>query len=394
MKKIARHLPGNIFRTVRSLSPAVLAFLVSCSQPRNEETIKSEINQYKKQITELNKQIEVLEQELASSGSDNPGGVKVPVRVRELRQGTFRHFIQVSGTAESVSAAFISPEVSGQLKEIFVEEGDYVNKGELLARLNTEITEASIAEVQSQLDLAIVVFEKQSRLWEKNIGSEMQYLNAKTNKESLEKRLETLQSQLDMAIIKSPVNGVVEEIFLKKGELALPGVQMLQVVNLDEVYINAEVSETYLPHVKEGDTVKLEFPVYPGMAINAPIYRKGSNINPNNRTFTVQLKLSNPQKLLKPNLLSVIHINDFSADSAITVPSIIIKQDLKGSYVYVLDRDGDKSIARKVYIEPGRSYGDETMIIRGLDPGLKVIVEGYNQVTNGSAIEVKTSDLS
>lgn len=375
------------------LVTALLLLTACSSSPDNEESIRKQISTYQQQVTELNAKIAGLEKQLA--GSSNPGTFQVPVKVSELHYGPFNHFIEVSGSAEAVSDAYISPEVSGQVREILVDEGAHVQRGQLLARLNTEITQSTIGEVKSQLDLANVVFEKQARLWEKGIGSEIQYLNAKTNKEALEKRLETLNSQMDMAIIKSPVNGIVDEIFLKKGELALPGAQLMRIVNLDEIFINADVSEVYLPVVRQGDTVNVEFPVFPDLDVNVPIYRKGNTINPNNRTFPIQLRMSNPRQLLKPNLLSVIHINDFSTDSALTVPSIIIKQDIRGSYLYVAASDtNNKLVARKVYIETGASFDDRTMVTEGLESGLKVIVEGYNQVSDGSEIAVKPEDVS
>jgi RND family efflux transporter MFP subunit len=306
----------------------------------------------------------------------------------------FNHYIQVSGTAEAVKEAFISPEMGGQIREIYVKEGDYVEKGRLLAKLNSDITESSIADLESSLALATVVYEKQARLWEKGIGSEIQYLNAKNNKESLAQKLVTLKATQDMAMIKSPVSGIVDVIYRKKGELASPGVQLMQIVNLEEIYINADVSESYLSEVNEGAKVKVEFPVYPDMNLEVPIYRKGNIINPNNRTFTIQLKLNNPDHRLKPNLLSIIHINDFSADSAMVIPSALIKQDITGSYLYTLQQTGGKWIAKKVYVQTGQSYLDKTMVVSGIQPGQQVIVQGYNQVSDGSEVNVKQDNAS
>ncbi len=374
---------------------AALLILYSCGKKDSAQSLRDEIASKKKEVENLNREIAGLEQQLAAI--DDPAvdaTVKVPVSVMELAYEPFRHYIQVSGTAEAVREAYISPEVSGQLRNLYVKEGDYVTRGKLLARLNTEMTEGSIAEVQASLDLATVVYEKQKRLWDQGIGSELQYLNAKNNKEGLEQRMKTLQAQLDMALIKSPVNGVVDKINLKVGELAMPGMELMQVVNLDELYINADVSESYLAQVYEGEMVKVEFPVYPEMNVEVPIYRKGNVINPNNRTFTVQLKLQNQDKKLKPNILSVIHINDFSADSALVVPSALIKQDISGSYIYTVQHNSEKQVARKMYIQPGKSYKDATMVVEGLEPGQKVITEGFNMVSDGLEVSIKPTDAS
>ena len=372
----------------------LVLFLASCSNQETEQSIRDQITTYKKDVNSLNQKIAELEKKLGSMNSGDINADKIPVDVMAVSYEPFNHFIQVSGTAEAVKEAYISPEVGGQIREIYVSEGDFVERGKLLAKLNTEINESSIADMQSSLDLATVVYEKQKRLWEKGIGSEIQYLNAKNNKESLEQKMVTLRAQLDMAMLKSPVSGVVDEIYRKKGELASPGFQLMRIVNLEEIYINADVSETYLSQVNEGEIVQVEFPVYPDMKLEVPIFRKGNVINPNNRTFTVQLKLKNPDRLLKPNILSVIRINDFSADSAVVIPSVLIKQDITGSYLYTIQQSEGKWIARKVYVTTGKSYLDKTMVITGLQAGQRIIVQGYNLVSDGSEVYVKTENAS
>jgi RND family efflux transporter MFP subunit len=256
------------------------------------------------------------------------------------------------------------------------------------------VTKSQIEELQSSLDYARIVFEKQKRLWDQNIGSEIQYLEAKNNVESLENKLKVLNAQMAMAKITSPVDGVVDDIERKEGEMAMPGMPMMQVVNLDQVYINADVAETYLTSIYAGEQVRVAFPAYPDLELEVPIHRKGNVINPNNRTFTVQLKLANPDKMLKPNILSRIFINDFSSDEALTVPAAVVKQDLIGSYVYVIENNEDKLVARKAYVETGLSYANETMILKGIEPGQKIIINGYNQVSDGTAVVIQSNEVS
>ena len=371
-----------------------ILFMASCNNQETEQSVRDQIAAYRKDVVTLNQKIGDLEKKLNAINPANNSTQKIPVEVLALSYEPFNHYIQVSGAAEAVKEAYISPEIGGQIREIFVKEGDYVQKGQLLVKLNTEISESTIADLKSSLDLATIVYEKQARLWEKGIGSEIQYLTAKNNKESLEQKLVTLQAQMDMGIIKSPVSGVVDKIYRKTGELAAPGYQLMQIVNLDELFINADVSETYLAQVNEGAIVKVEFPVYPGMQMDVPIYRKGNVINPNNRTFTVQLKLKNPDRLLKPNILSIINIIDFSSDSAFVIPSALIKQDITGSYLYTMLQTDGKWFAKKVYVTPGRSYLDKTMVITGLQVGQKIIVQGYNLVSDGSEVYVKSENAS
>lgn len=373
----------------------LIIFMVSCGNQESEQSIKDKITSYKKEVGVLNQKIATLENKLKTMDPSGDQAIeKIPVEVQEVSLEPFSHFIQVSGSAEAVKEAFISPEMAGQVREIYVKEGDNVTKGQLLAKLNSDIAESSIADLESSLALATTVYEKQSRLWANGIGSEIQYLTAKNNKESLDQKLVTLKAQLDMAMVKSPVSGIVDVISRKIGEMAMPGAPFMQVVNLEEIYINADVSEVYLSQISEGETVKVEFPVYPDMSLNVPIYRKGNIINPNNRTFSIQLKISNPDHKLKPNILAVINIRDFSADSAVVVPSAIIKQDITGSYIYTMQQDGDKLIAKKEYITPGKFYRDKTMVTGGVKPGQKVIVQGYNEVSDGTEVYIKPNDAS
>ena len=374
------------------LAIAIL-ILASCSSKVDEKSVRDQIAGYKKEVAALNAKIAELEKQLGTL-DPSEGNNSVPVEVQDLSYEPFKHFIEVSGSAEAVKAAYISPEMGGQIREIYVNEGDFVEKGKLLAKLNTDITESSIKELESGLALATTVYEKQKRLWEKGIGSEIQYLNAKNTKESLEQKLVTVNAQLDMSLIKAPISGIVDAINLKKGELAAPGMQLMQIVNLDELYINADVSESYLPQVEEGARVMVRFPVYPDLTLETPIYRKGNVINPNNRTFPIQLRLKNPDRKLKPNILSVVQINDFSADSAIIVPSILIKQDITGYYLFIAQEISGKWIAKKVYIIPGKSYVDKTMVVSGLQPGQRIIVQGYNMVSDGTEVVVKQHDVS
>ena len=364
----------------------ILIIAAACSTVDDSEAIKQQIKQHKDEVSQLNIKIKELEQQLSEMEQTDDIG-NIPVRIMRLEPRTFNHYFQASGNVESVDQAYISPEINGQVKEVLVTEGDAVKEGQLLARLNTSITENTIREVETQLELANTLYEKQKQLWEKNIGSEVQYLQAKNNKEALESSLQTLNAQLDMAYIKSPVDGIVDMIDIEEGELAMPGFQIMQVVNLGRMKITADVSEKYLPVIHRGDMVQLTFPTYPSLEMEVPVHRTGNVVNLGNRTFPVELRVDNKNNLLKPNILALITFLDYSKDDAMVVPSIIIKKDLKGEYLYIAVEQDGKPVAKKKYITSGRSYGDETMVIEGLNSGDNVIIDGYNLVTDGTEIK-------
>ena len=362
-------------------------FIGSCETKDEKETVKQQIKEYKDEVSHLNIKIKELEKQLEGFNTQDER-FTTPVKAQEIQQGPFKHYFQVSGTVDAIDKAYISPEVNGQVKEILVTEGERVTKGQLLARLNTIITENTILEVKTQLDLATTLFEKQTQLWEKKIGSEVQYLQAKNNKESLENKLQTMQAQLDMAYIKSPIDGIVDDIYIEVGEMAMPGFQIMQVINLNKLSIFADVSEKYLPVIHKGDLVNLSFPTFPEIKLDVRVHRTGNIVKLGNRTFPVELKIDNIDEMLKPNILALITFLDFSEDNALTVPSIIIKKDINGEYIYVAKEDEGKYIAKKVYITTGMSFEDETMVTSGLDPGTRVITEGYSLVTDGTEVNI------
>jgi len=358
----------------------------ACSTGDDAETIRQEIKDHKDEISQLNIRIKELEQELSKMEESGDEYI-IPVSIETMKYRTFDHYFQVSGTVEAVEQAYISPEINGQVKEVLVSEGNAVKKGQLLAKLNTSITENTIKEVKTQLELASTLYEKQKQLWDKNIGSEVQFLQARNKKESLESNLQTLEAQLDMAYIKSPIDGIVDMINIEEGELAMPGLRIMQVVNLDKMKVTADVSENYLPVIHPGDIVHLTFPTYPSLTMDVPVHRTGNVISLGNRTFPVELRVDNVNGKLKPNILALITFLDYSKDQALIVPSIIVKKDMKGRYIYVA-RDVDGAlVAKKVYITTGMSYNDETMVVSGLNPGDQVIVKGYNLVTDGTEVK-------
>jgi len=369
------------------LTALILGFLSSCGTSETEQSLSSKLESLRQQKREITQQISETEQKLAVISNGEEQLTREPVVLQEVEPVTFKHFFEASGSVEAVNEAYISPEVNGQIMEIYVQEGDRVHKGQLLARLNTEVTEKNIAELKTSLALATEIYERQERLWKQQIGSELQYLEARNNKKSLENRLETIQAQLDMSVIVAPIDGIVEKVNQKKGELAVPGMQLIQLVDLSELYVRADISESFLPFIKSGDTVSLTIPSYPGYEKTLKIHRVSNVINKNNRTFEVELRLDNKEEMLKPNMIAIIRVNDFTAENSLVIPSKIIKEDLNGRYIYVAAKEDNERVARKRYVITGRTFGSNTRVTKGLEAGDQIITDGFSRVTDGSLLK-------
>lgn len=352
------------------------------------DRIESQIIKKKQQISKLTGQVNELQGKLDNLKDTTNETFRVSVAIKQLKPDTFDHYIRVKGTVKAEDEAIISPETMGQIRKIHVREGAEVKKGQLLVSLNTSVTESAIQEVKTRLELAEKVYERQKSLWEQQIGSEIQYLEAKNNKESAEANLRTLQAQLDMASIEAPFNGIVDAITMETGEMASPGVQIMHLVSLKDLKIYADVSEKYLKSVFEGEKVVAEFPELDGLSRELSIYRKGKVIDMESRTFRIELKLNNPRETINPNLITVININDYSNKKALVVPSIIIKQDIRGYYLFVVRDEEGKQVARKIYVEPGMAFEANTEIKKGLNEDDRVIVKGYNTVSDGVEVQI------
>lgn len=365
--------------------------LISCEQKSEREKLQDQLDHKKKEVNDIRAEISRLTEKLKDLPGETEGVYKVPVYTQELQKEEFSHYIKASGKVEAVQEATISPEMNGQITDIYVEEGERVRKGQQLYSLNTRVIRSNMEEVKTNLELAQRTYEKQKRLWEEEVGSEMEYLQAKNQKENLEKRLETLKEELEKALVKAPFNGVVDGIYQKAGELATPGMGVMHLVNTKKLKVKTDVSEQYMSYIHVGDTIEVAFPAYSEVKKEIPIKRKGQTIDNQSRTFVVESRIDNADELIKPNQICVVKIRDYINDSALVVPAEIVKQDMKGDYVYIAEKRKEKTIAKKVYVEPGLSYNNQTMISEGLKSGDKLITAGYSQVSDGAEISVKGS---
>jgi RND family efflux transporter MFP subunit len=364
-----------------------IAALDSTVNPDDMDIVK-QITIQKNRIAATQLKIKKLENKMTQAPKNN----LTPVEIKEMRGEKFNHYIIVYGKVEADNYALISPEMPGRIETIHVREGQEVKQGKLLLSLNTEAIDKQIQGIQSSLDLAKTTFEKQDTLWKQGIGSEIQYLSSKNSMESLEAQMEALLAQKRMAQIRAPFSGIVDKIFLKEGELASSMMPVVEFVNLKKLTIKADISENYIDQLHVGQTVEVSFSSLPEVKISAPIKRKAKVINSISRTFEIELNFKNIGDRIKPNMVSTISIKDYSSSNAFVIPSLAIMKDITGSYIYLAVEKDDKPIVKKQYITTGKSYQDNSEVVKGLNEGNQVVVKGYHLVSAGLPVKIVNQD--
>lgn len=373
----------------KSITMLFMAALLAaaCGKPSTDDLAakKKQLAEAQTQLTGVKATITQLESEIAAEDPEFFKGRNTaePVTAVKAEKIRFEHKIEVRGAVMSRTNVQVSAELPGRLTHVKVKEGQRVKKGQVLAMIDAEDIERSIAIIETQLRFATTVFEKRERLWNKNIGTEIRYLEAENNKETLERQWESLQTRLSKTSILAPFSGTIEQVPVKNGQYVQPGLPIALLVNNAENYISAEVSDAYIGSFETGDEVTVRVPSL-GDTFSSTITSIGQVINKNNRTFTVEIGLPKGSNY-KTNLVTVVHLTDFSADNSVVVPTRIIQEDLKGNYVYLIE--GDK--ARKVYMEPGRSYDNRTRIVAGLNGGETLIDKGNRTIADGVTVSIR-----
>ena len=299
----------------------------------------------------------------------------------------FNHYIEVQGVVKADKTIGLRAEMGGTITAILIKQGQRVSKGQILATLESSVIDNSVLQLTTQLNLATTTYERQARLWDQKIGSEIQFLQSKAQKEGLENSLNSLKAQAHKMKIIAPFSGIIDQVFAKTGELISPQTPFLRLVNLDNVYIESEITETYLKAITKGTKALVHFNSI-NKTIEASITQVGNFINPNNRSFKTRIDIKNTNNDLKANLLANIKINDFNA-SGIVIPSKFIQQDRNGNtFVYVLEAEENSLKVVKTYVKEGNSYNNFSYISEGLDSKSNLVGKGARLVENGEIVKL------
>ena len=361
----------------------VLFFMFSCSSNK-----QAQLSKLKQQQTVIGDKIKTLETELSTEKKDslNPEKFKF-VGLKAVSCDTFDHFIRVQGKLDGDKNAAVFAEAQGTVSSKFADVGQKVVKGQVLAQIDDQQYRSQMQSLETQYKFASDLYDKQKRLWDQKIGSEVQYLQSKTNKESLEKQISSLKQQVDKFKIKSPIDGTIEECNIKVGGVVSPDPRSAayRVVAFKNLKVTAEVSEAYSSRVEVGDKLVVLFP-----DINKKIETKvdfvSKYINPVNRTFMIETKILDGIQNLKANMIAIIQINDYHTDKAIQVPMNVIQTDQVESYVYVVRPKDKYNAAFKQPVVLGNSYNGVAEVLKGLAVGDKVISVGYQELVDGEYV--------
>jgi membrane fusion protein, multidrug efflux system len=364
----------------------IAGMLAACSAASPDDDKKARLEKLKTQQADLASEIAKLETEIAAENPDSTASVKSKdVAVVELTTRKFDHYVQTQGAVESENDILVSAKSMGVITQVYVNEGDQVSKGQTLAQIDNSIMVRSIESMKSQLELATSVYERQKNLWDQKIGTEVQFIQAKTTKESLEKQVAGLQEQNENTKIKSPITGTVDQVMVKIGENISPGMPALRVVNTSDLKLIASVSEAYVTDIKKGNKVMINIPELK-KEIQAQVSFVGRTIDPLSRTFNVEVKLPSEANL-RPNMTATVRVVFRTEPSAVVIPVNVIQDINNEKVVYVSEPKGKNTIARRKVVTVEGIYGNQAQV-KGLNPGDKLITVGYQGLNDGDFVKI------
>jgi len=378
----------------------ITSVLISCGEKKSvsiESLISkgnlTELKAKKKEIAsnleKINNDLEAINKAIAKKDTVKKLSL---ITTFTAKPAVFTHYLELQGNVKTKQNILVYPEMPGILQKIFVQEGQSVSKGQLLATIDDGGLSDQVAQLEATTQLAKTTFERQKRLWEQKIGSEIQFLQTKTNYEAQKNTLKQLKSQQSKASIRAPFSGVIDDVLKEPGTVIAPGQgsEVFRIVNLNNMYVEAEVPEKYIESITKNKEVKVEFTVL-GKTMSSRVRQVGSFINPNNRSFKIEVPVANKSGNIKPNLTAKLQINDYTKLEAILIPQSIISENAKGEqYIYIVKdkKPNNEAVTERLIIETGKTQGDLIEVTKNLAPNAEIIMEGARSVNNGQVVKV------
>ena len=368
------------------LSAAIAAALTACGGSAKDPN--AELTKLKAEQAATQAKIATLEASTGSGAKDSANAA-VPVSVLKVAPQNFAGFLEVQGRVDFDQNATVGARAAGTLTSVRVLRGDRVRKGQVLAPVDANILDASIAELRTRLDLARIVYEKQAGLWKQQIGTEIQYLQAKNSYEGLQRNLSTLNQQRALYNVVAPYAGVVDNVIPKLGETVSPGMPVVQLNSGQGGKVLADVSEAYAGSIKAGDKAMVSLPDLGNEEVVSTVRTVSRTISATSRTFTVELRLpANQASKLRPNMVATVRIQNYGSNNTTVLPVDLVQHDEENAYVLVVVRQGGKPVAEKRIIKTGQTYNGKQEVTSGLKAGDEVISAGYQNLNEGQVLKI------
>ncbi len=374
--------------------------LISCGSEKQKsvddlisESNLNELRMKRKELTDqqhlFNQQIQVLDSVIGSlEGTKNLPLVSTVV----ANPIKFNHYLALQGDVRTKQNVLIYPEMQGTLEKVYVKEGQKVSKGQLLATINDGGMSSQLQQLETQAQLAKTTFERQQRLWDQKIGSEIQFLQAKTNYEASMNSVDQIKSQVGKYTIRAPFDGIIDDVIKNQGNVVAPGPgsEVFRIVNLSEMYVDVEVPETYLGSIVKGKEAKVYFPIL-GDSITTQVRQTGNFIHPSNRSFKIEIPVPNDNEQIKPNLTARVLINDYTNENAVLIPASIISENAAGEqYAFTAEdlNDEKEAVVKRSIITTGKTQDGMVEVLTGIAKGDHVILEGARNVKDGQTVKI------
>jgi membrane fusion protein (multidrug efflux system) len=382
-----RNLIGLIF---------LMLVLASCGNSKKDNAAKlndkkAELAKLKTQQKDINQKIITLEGEIAALDTNAAKNENAKlVAIGPIATGGFNHFIEIQGKVDAQNISYVAPPngQGGIVTALYVTQGQYVNRGQILAKLDDQLIRQQLEPLRVQLAAAEDTYRRTKNLFDQGIGTYQSVLNAKTQMESLQRQMGIIQKQASLMVVTAPNAGVADKVNVRVGEMftgmSATGPQ-ITIVNTSNLKITAEVPENYLGRVGMGSVLEVIVPEENNRIINATVNVVGKVINPSTRTFTIEAKIPSSANL-KPNQLVKVHIKDYGNNNAITIPMSTLQNDESGKFVMLATTEKGKLVARKRSITIGELYNDRLEVKSGLQPGDTLITEGFQSLYDGQLI--------
>jgi membrane fusion protein (multidrug efflux system) len=372
--------------TARYSLLAAALFLASCGG--GDKDPNAELTKLKADQAATQAKIAELEAK-TGAGKAAEANAAVPVSVLKVAPQNFAGYLEVQGRVDFDQNATVGARAAGTLTSVRVQRGDRVRKGQVLATVDASILDANIAELRTRMDLARIVYEKQAGLWKQQIGTEIQYLQAKNTYQGLQRNLSTLNQQRALYNVVAPYSGVVDNVLPKLGETVAPGAPVVQLNSGQGGKVLADVSEAYAGSIKAGDKALVSLPDLGNEEVASTVRTVSRTISATSRTFTVELRLpSNQASKLRPNMVATVRIQNYGQSNATVLPVDLIQHDEENAYVLVVNREGGKAVAAKRIIKTGQTYNGKQEITSGLKSGDEVISAGYQNLNEGQLLKI------